>query len=114
MSTREQRLTEVVQHMAHEMKILKQGLISMGWRPPLEDTEYRYIRDHVDGNSKNSWNTWVEVQVIERGTGTNVALNKTVTASAGGTDLHKIVNGNLDINDYGYIAQGKHYITIDL
>ena len=77
----------------------------------------RYIKDVMNGSNKNNANNhWVEVEALVKNgdSYTNVALNKTVTATSGsGTNLNKITNGDLTVSEYGYIAAGKG-IVIDL
>lgn len=76
-------------------------------------TKIRYIRDWLNGSTANTGNHWAEIQAINR-EGTNVALNKTVTALSGGANLNLITDGIVN-NTYGHATGSMlNYITIDL
>jgi peptidoglycan/xylan/chitin deacetylase (PgdA/CDA1 family) len=81
----------------------------------------RYIRIWSNGSSSNEWNNYVEVKAY--GTiinddpymVTNVALNKTVTASAPLIDGARILDGHINEMDYSYIdAVGLQNIVVDM
>jgi hypothetical protein len=40
----------------------------------MQTPNIRYIRDYSNGSNKNTWNIWVEIEALERETGTNIAL----------------------------------------
>lgn len=84
----------------------------------LDKLDIRYIRDWTNGSEKNKGNHWVEIQAIDSN-GTNVALNKPVTAfpSGGSTErpLSRLVDGNTSSDLYTEAAgSGASYMLIDL
>ena len=68
----------------------------------VDTSKIRYIKDQTSGNTVNEGNYWVELQAFDA-SGTNVALNKTVTSSTGiaieGT-LALVTDGSTDTSPY--------------
>lgn len=77
----------------------------------------RYIRNYLNGNTKNVDSHWIEIEAYTDD-GTNVALNKSVTSNftpETGTSLSYITNGNKDTTQYVYnVGGGNVFTTIDL
>lgn len=76
----------------------------------------RYIRNYLSGNTVNARNHWVEIKAFDD-TGTNIAVNKTVTANF--TPSHKPLTALVDndTNTNNYIDGGttaNFYVQIDL
>lgn len=73
----------------------------------------RYIRVYMNGNTKNVSNHANELRAFTFD-GTNVALNKTVTASVG-SNLAYITNGvYTDVNQYASIGDNRQWFKVDL
>lgn len=75
----------------------------------------RYIRDWLNGSNINVGNHWVEIQALDTA-GTNIALSKTVTASAalnGGT-LAGVVDGVTTSSPYLAIDVPPAWVKVDL
>lgn len=80
-------------------------------------TKVRYIKDCINGNTKNIYNHWIEIQAIADGE--NVARGKTITGSVSATSTKPYsytVDGNIDnLANYGEAnSSGKQCLTIDL
>ena len=78
---------------------------------------YRYVRDYMNGNTVNSSNHWVEIQVYSGGT--NVASLKPVIGSVAESDGLKpytwVTNGDVTTANYTMSSQpGLQYVEIDL
>ena len=83
----------------------------------------RYVKDCTNGNTTNSYNQWVEIQVIDD-TGTNVALNKTPVGTSPEISTDRgyvyITDGMIDNKIGTEIGHGRstdtglQCITIDL
>lgn len=101
------------------------GSKAMDYLPAPEDTQnqldsikglkkVRYIRDWLNGSSANTSNHWVEIQAITRD-GVNIALGKTVTASASGSNLNLITDGNTSSESYATVVSGSlQWVRVDL
>ena len=83
----------------------------------------RYIRDRVNGSDKNGSAHWVEVEAYAvSNPGTNIALNKTVTAydTSGAAiaptqlALANIVDGDVASANYVDLGTGERIVQIDL
>lgn len=76
----------------------------------------RYIRDSINGSTANNYCHWVELQAYAGGT--NVALNKPVTGSAGAaSNLALATDGKRDLAAGDYyvdIGVGPAWIQVDL
>lgn len=82
--------------------------------------QIRYIRDWVASSDANDAAIWQEVQAYNVA-GTNVALNKTVTAStalsySGGSSLAMITNGVINGGEYVFASGGSGplWVQVDL
>ena len=76
----------------------------------------RYIRNYLNGNTDNAYSHWVQIQAFLMD-GTNIALNKPVTASKtpiGTEPLSRITNGNIDTNSYVDFDPGEVNVQVDL
>lgn len=91
--------------------------------PPLQRPEkkmVRYIRDSLNGNSENQSDHWVEIEalMLVGNDYINVALNKSVTASApqyGSEALSRVTNGVVTTDEYAGLSEGGlQAVTIDL
>lgn len=79
----------------------------------------RYVRDWANGNNINTYNTWVEMQVIDQDN-INIARNKKVTSNKRAINelpLSTVVDNSFDNNNYVAFASdgsGPAYVQIDL
>lgn len=101
-------------------KIENQEVFCLETKAPVPATliKFRYIRDWLNGSNENSGNHWVEIQVIDKNTGTNLALNKPVTSGDVAVTLANptyVTDGSTVSGNYSYTsAYGLQSIVIDL
>ena len=78
----------------------------------------RYIKDCINGSSKNNNNHWVELQVIKNGI--NIAYDKKVSSTTSpltGTnrmELTGLVDGIFNTSPYIDLTSGSQCVTVDL
>lgn len=74
-------------------------------------SQFRYIRDYVNGNTVNNGAHWVEIQVYKDNT--NIAKDKGVTCSGTGVNLTRITDGSIT-SGYAEVTGGQISTTDDL
>ena len=74
-------------------------------------SQFRYIRDYVNGNTVNNGSHWVEIQVYKDNT--NIAKGKNVTCSGTGVNLNRITDGSIT-SGYAEVTEGIINTSNDL
>lgn len=74
-------------------------------------SQFRYIRDYVNGNTFNNGSHWVEIQVYKDNT--NIAKGKNVTCSGTGVNLNRITDGSIT-SGYAEVTEGIINTSNDL
>lgn len=78
--------------------------------------KYRYVRDYASGNTVNSSNHWIEIEVFDR-YNRNIALNKPVTASVDSSEERPnkwITDGNTATANWTSHSSGLQWVEVDL
>ena len=95
--------------------------VSLTLEPPIERPgKYyiRYIKDSINGSSTNQYNHWVEIQALQAdGTSyKNIALGKTVTCDATGSNLERVTDGDTLVDSRATVTPNgqKHSVIVDL
>ncbi|MGG1219343.1 poly-gamma-glutamate hydrolase family protein, partial [Priestia endophytica] len=103
----------VIQQQANliQSKVTEEQVKEIGRRQ--ERLKVRYIRDTLNGSTKNSGNLWGEIQAYRKGE--NVALNKPVSSSAPPTGLYDLTVVTDDVTDKSVSIDGENqWVQVDL
>jgi phage minor structural protein len=79
---------------------------------PSQRMKIRYVRDYINGNTVNSHNHWVELQVWRKGI--NLAKGIIPTGTETITNASYITDGIIDSLSYASMGTGLQYIELDL
>jgi phage minor structural protein len=112
------RAKEEVWNKAEEIPAIQQTIAQLPTKEdlfslPSQRLKVRYVRDYINGNSVNTNNEWVELQVWRKGV--NLAQGITPTASRTLVNAQYVTDGVVDYENVAYTgSDALDYIEIDL
>lgn len=111
------RITGMSWNISNDMAETMRLTLQRASVPRKKPVYIRYIKEIMNGNTKNSGNHWVQIEALEMEG--NKSINRARGASvssypAGMSYPERITNGNMNTNDFAYLDNTRVCVTIDL